>query len=71
MPGEKENSSVSIPRKNKHLQKLSIKSGIMSRLGFTEFGEELVEDAHEISESEAVVGDHALDLMELRQVGGV
>lgn len=37
----------------------------------TEFGEELVKDAHEISESEAVVGDHALDLVELCQMGGV
>lgn len=43
----------------------------MSRLGFTEFGEELVEDAHEITESEAVVGNHALDLVELGQMGGV
>lgn len=44
---------------------------IMSRFRFTEFGEELVKDAHEISESEAVVGNHALDLMELGQMGGI
>lgn len=44
---------------------------IMSIFRFTEFGEELVKDAHEISESEAVVGDHALDLMELGQMGGI
>lgn len=37
----------------------------------TEFGEELVKNAHEISESEAVVGDHSLDLVELGQMGGV
>lgn len=43
----------------------------MRRLGFTEFGEELVKDAHEISESEAVVGNHALNLVELGQMGGV
>lgn len=43
----------------------------MSRFRFTEFGEELVKDAHEIPESEAVVGNHALDLMELGQVGGI
>lgn len=44
---------------------------VMSIFRFTEFGEELVKDAHEISESEAVVGDHALDLMELGQMGGI
>lgn len=30
-----------------------------------------MEDPHQVSQSEAVVGDHALDLVELGQVGGV
>ena len=37
----------------------------------TELGEELVQDAHKVPQCQAAVCHHALDLVELRQVGGV